>query len=50
LEDYQLPEERALTIVNTSLSNPGAIPKNFAIVVETDAEIQKAEIICLTAR
>jgi hypothetical protein len=50
LAAYLLPEERALSIVNTSLNHPDAIPKNFAIVVETDAEIQKAEIICLTAR
>jgi hypothetical protein len=42
-------EQKALEVINTSLSHPDAIPKNFAIVVETDAEIQRAEIICLTA-
>jgi hypothetical protein len=49
LEAYLYPEDRTLRIVNTSLSQPGTKPIDLAVVVETDAEIQKAEIICLTA-
>jgi hypothetical protein len=42
--------EKALQIVNTSLSQLGTTPTDLAIVVETDDEIDKAEIICLTAQ
>jgi hypothetical protein len=49
LEAYLYPEEKALQIVNTSLSQPGTRPVDFAVVVDTDTVIQKAEIICLTA-
>jgi hypothetical protein len=43
------PMEKALQIFNLSLSRPGDVAKNFAVVVETDTEIQKVEIICLAA-
>jgi hypothetical protein len=46
---YVFPERRALQIINAGLSAPDASPRNFALVIETDAEIDEAEIICLTA-
>jgi hypothetical protein len=49
LEAYLFPEEKALQVINTSLSQSGTKPVNLALVVETEFEIQKAEIICLTA-
>lgn len=49
LEAYLFPEEKALEIVNTSLSQPETVPADLAVVVETSAEIQRVEITCLTA-
>ena len=49
LEASVFPEEEALEVVNTSLSQPGTKPANLAIVVATDTEIERVEIICLTA-
>jgi len=46
---YLYPDEEALKIVNTSLSQPGTNPVDLAVVVETDLAIRNAEIICLTA-
>ena len=43
------PQDNALRVTDESLSRPGRKPINFAIVVETDAEVHDVNVVCLTA-
>jgi hypothetical protein len=43
------PENKILWVVDESFSQPEARPINFAIVVETDVELQDVDVICLSA-
>jgi hypothetical protein len=49
LAAFFYPEDRVLEIVNHSLSQPGALPTNLAIVVDTDLDIGQVDVTCLTA-
>ncbi|HWY61235.1 MAG TPA: hypothetical protein VNW15_04990 [Rhizomicrobium sp.] len=57
-EDYSIkskmaafvyPDAHLLDIVNDSLSRPGTVPTNLAVVLGTDLDIDRVEVTCHTA-
>ncbi len=49
LEVYLIPVARLLKVINTSLSQPGTMPVNLAILAETETEITEVSVMCQTA-
>ncbi len=43
------PDDHAVEIVNYSLSRPGAVPTNLAIILDTNQDIAQIDITCRTA-
>jgi hypothetical protein len=49
LQVYAFLNDRALEVVNSSLSDPGMEPVNFGVVVRVAFEVRELDIACLTA-
>lgn len=43
------PDNHALEIVNYSLSQPGTVPTNLAIILDTNLDIAEVDVTCRTA-
>lgn len=49
LRVYAFPNDRALQVVDSSLSQPGTEPVNLGIVVKVGFAVREIDITCLTA-